>query len=168
MELGESSVLNGSYIPGTGAGTPLWSPKDSIENVNEFVTPFLPLKDKSYTLTVTDENGCTDTDVVEVRVKIVRPVFSPNIIQSGNEGTNGTFHLEGGRAVKSVKRLEVYDRWGNKLYEGKDLDIQNFDEGWKADFNGKKVNPGVYTWIAIVLFIDDVEIAFTGDVTVVE
>jgi len=30
------------------------------------------------------------------------------------------------------------------------------------------VNPGVYTWIAIVKFLDDVEIAFSGDVTVVE
>lgn len=168
VELGESSTLNGSYIPGTGAGTPLWSPKDSIEDVNSFVTDILPLKDKTYTLTVTDENGCTGSDQVAVRVKIVRSVFGPNVIQSGNQGINGLFKLEGGRSVKSVSRLEVYDRWGNMLYQGRDMDIRNFDEGWKADFNGKKVNPGVYTWIAIVKFIDDAEIAYSGDVTVVE
>ena len=168
VELGSKGTLTGSYIPGTGDGTPLWSPTDSIDNVDAFVTDLLPLKSKTYTLLVTDENGCTDTDEVEVRVRIIRPVFSPNVIQSGNPGTNGIFKLEGGRAVKSVKRLEVYDRWGNKLYKGQDLDIHNLDEGWNGTFNGKKVNPGVYTWIAIVLFLDDVEIAFSGDVTVVE
>lgn len=168
VELGEEATLNGSYIPGTGAGTPLWSPKDSIEDVNSFTTGILPLKDKTYTLLVTDENGCTDTDEVQVRVRIVRPVYSPNVLQVGNAGPNGLFKLEGGRAVKSVTRLEVYDRWGNKMYKGVDLDIRNLDEGWRGEFNGRKVNPGVYTWIAIVKFLDDVEIAFSGDVTVVE
>ena len=168
VELGETATLNGSYIPGTGAGTPLWSPADSIEDVNAFRTDILPLKSKTYTLLVTDENGCTGTDQMEVRVRIVRPVYSPNVIQAGNAGPNGIFKLEGGRAVKLVTRLEIYDRWGNKLYQGTDLDIRNFDEGWKADCNGKKVNPGVYTWLAVVKFLDDVEIAFSGDVTVVE
>jgi hypothetical protein len=168
VELGESSQLSGNGSGGTGLLNPLWSPKDSIAFVDQFSTPFLPLKDKSYTLTVTDENGCTGTDLVNVRVKIVRPVFAPNIIKSGLEGFNGTFKLEGGKAVRKVKTLEVYDRWGNKMYVGRDLDIKNLDEGWQADFNGKKVNPGVYVWLAVVEFIDDVEITLSGDVTVVE
>lgn len=168
VELGESSTLNGSYTGGTGVGIPLWSPKDSIAFVDQFTTPFLPLKDKSYQLLVTDENGCTGTDVVNVRVKIVRPVYSPNIIRSGIEGFNGTFRLEGGKAVRKVVKLEVYDRWGNKMYTGTDIDIKNLDEGWQAEFNGKKVNPGVYVWLAVVEFIDDVQITYSGDVTVVE
>ncbi len=168
VELGERSELNGSFTGGTGIGSPIWSPKDSIDFIDQFSTPFLPLKSKAYQLQVTDENGCTGTDIVEVRVKIVRPVFSPNIIKSGLESTNGIFRLEGGKAVRKIVKLEVYDRWGNKMYKGTDIDIKNLDEGWKADFNGKKVNPGVYVWIALVEFIDDEQLTFSGDVTVVE
>jgi hypothetical protein len=168
VDLGDKSVLNGSYTGGTGIGTPLWSPKDSIEFIDQFMTPFLPLKSKQYQLLVTDENGCTGTDVVNVKVKIVRPVYYPNIIKSGLEGLNGTFTLTGGKAVRKIVKLEVYDRWGNKMYAGTDLDINSFDEGWKADFNGKKVNPGVYVWLAVVEFIDDEQLTFAGDVTVVE
>jgi PKD repeat protein len=168
VDLGDKSVLNGSYTGGTGIGTPLWSPKDSIEFIDQLMTPFLPLKSKQYQLLVTDENGCTGTDVVNVKVKIVRPVYYPNIIKSGLEGLNGTFTLTGGKAVRKIVKLEVYDRWGNKMYAGTDLDINSFDEGWKADFNGKKVNPGVYVWLAVVEFIDDEQLTFAGDVTVVE
>ena len=168
VELGETATLNGSYIPGTGAGTPLWSPKDSIEDVNAFVTGILPLKDKAYTLLVTDENGCTATDQVEVRVKIVRPVYSPNVIQSGNTGPNGTFKLEGGRAVKSVTSLRCTTAGAINFTTAQTSIFAISMKGGKQIVMAKKVNPGVYTWIAIVKFLDDVEIAFSGDVTVVE
>ncbi len=168
VELGESSVLNGSSSGGTGIGLPKWTPKDSIAFDDQFSTPFLPLKDKEYTLTVTDENGCTGSDVLRVSVKIVRPVFAPNIIKKGSEGINGNFHLSGGKAVKKIKVLEVYDRWGNKVYKGQDLNINDLTEGWQGDFNGKKVVSGVYVWLAVVQFIDDVELTLSGDVTVVD
>lgn len=167
VELGQGGMLNGSFQGGTGDGTPLWSPPDSIENVNSFDSKILPLKEKSYTLTVTDENGCTGSDVLNVRVKIIRPVYDPNIIKHNALGENGIFTLSGGRAVKNIKLLEVYDRWGNKMYKGTDLDINDPLEGWNGEFNGKPVNPGVYTWLAVVLFIDDAELVYSGDVTVV-
>lgn len=168
VELGDIATFFGSYSGGTGVSGAQWSPTDSVHQINEFTTTLYPLRDQTYTLTATDENGCSDTDVVQVRVKVVRNVYSPNIIQANNPSTNGIFRLEGGKSVSKVKRLEVYDRWGNKLYKGVDLDIKNLDEGWDGTLNGKRVVNGVYVWLALVEFIDGEEIVYTGDVTVID
>lgn len=168
VELGDGATLFGGYTGGTGISNAQWVPVDSIRNPDEFVTDLLPLRNTTYTLTATDENGCTGTDVVQIRVKVVRNVYSPNIINANNPGPNGIFRLEGGKSVSKVKRLEIYDRWGSKLFKGTDIDIKNFDEGWDATLNGKRVVNGVYVWIALVEFIDGEEIYYTGDVTVID
>lgn len=168
VDLGDEATLFGGYTGGTGISNAQWVPVDSIRNPKEFVTELLPLRNTTYTLTATDENGCTGTDVVQIRVNVVRNVYNPNIIQAGNPGSNGIFRLEGGKSVSKVKRLEIYDRWGSKLFNGTDIDIKNFDEGWDGTFNGKRVVNGVYVWVALVEFIDGEEIYYTGDVTVID
>ena len=168
VELGDEATFFGGYAGGTGISGAQWTPVDSIRNPDEFITSLIPLKDKTYVLTATDENGCSDTDVVQVRVKVVRNVYSPNIIQADNPGSNGIFRLEGGKSVSKILKLEIYDRWGNKLYKGTDIDIKNFDEGWDGTLNGKRVVNGVYVWIALVEFIDGEELYYKGDVTVID
>ena len=168
VDLGDEATLFGGYSGGTGISNAQWVPVDSIRNPDEFVTDLLPLRNTTYTLTATDENGCTGTDVVQIRVNVVRNLFSPNIIHADNPGSNGIFRLEGSKSVSKVKRLEIYDRWGSKLFNGTDIDIKNFDEGWNGTLNGKRVVNGVYVWVALVEFIDGEEIYYTGDVTVID
>jgi hypothetical protein len=169
VELGDGSTLNGSAKGGTGILTATWSPKDSIANLNQLVTPIIPLyKERKYALTVVDANGCVASDTVLVKARITIQIFSPNIIKASLADRNGTFLLEGGKAVKNVKFLRVYDRWGNKVYEGQDMDIKNLDEGWNGKINDNAVVPGVFTWIATVTFIDNNDYIFKGDVTVIE
>lgn len=168
VDLGDEATLFGGYSGGTGISNAQWVPVDSIRNPDEFVTDLLPLRNTTYTLTATDENGCTGTDVVQIRVNVVRNLFSPNIIHADNPGSNGIFRLEGSKSISKVKRLEIYDRWGSKLFNGTDIDIKNFDEGWNGTLNGKRVVNGVYVWVALVEFIDGEEIYYTGDVTVID
>ena len=52
------------------------------------------------------------------------------------------------------------------MYRGVGLPINSYDRGWDGKFNGKEVNPGVYTWYAKVHFIDNVTLPFAGDITV--
>jgi hypothetical protein len=75
--------------------------------------------------------------------------------------------------VKYVELLEVYDRWGNLVYQGKDIKAEDpgnlvtddVTHGWDGTFNGKEVVTGVYAWRARVRFIDEEVKNFAGDLT---
>ena len=61
----------------------------------------------------------------------------------------------------------MYDRWGNILYNIRDVDIDDPSYvGWNGMVGNQPVNPGVYVWIAQVRYIDGEVEQITGDITV--
>ncbi len=123
----------------------------------------------TYTVTITDEDGCTATDSMRILVVKERPIYIPNIIQPDNPQhfPNDKFTLFAGPAAERIQLLRIFDRWGELVWEGKDMPLGNDgSQGWDGTFRGKKVNPGVYAFVAYVRFVDQEVIEYTGDVTV--
>lgn len=86
-----TEVLDGSGSGGTGALTPLWDPTTNLSDPNIFTPIFNPPVDTEYVLTVTDLNGCADTDTVQVTVFGAVPTEAGNdtIICPGDTITIG-------------------------------------------------------------------------------
>ncbi len=144
-----------------------WSPLDSFLTCKKCLDPeILPPGETTYSITVTDSNGCTDTDEVTFYVNIVRPFYAPDIFSPNDDGVNDFFNVFGGKAIKRLELLEIYDRWGNLIYQGSP-DINDPTQGWDGRFNDQPVNPGVYAWVAKVLYVDNVTLHFAGDITVI-
>ena len=166
VNFGFGVTLDGSYTPSNLDLDVLWSPDDSIDCVtclDPFVVPF---GQTTYQLLVTDDNGCTDIDEVTVRVNIERPVHAPNIFSPNNDGNNEFFNLFAGPGASRIDNLYIFDRWGNRVYRGQNVMLNEYNEGWDGNYKGAPVNPGVFTWIAEVRFIDDEVFSYTGDITV--
>jgi len=91
-------------------------------------------------------------------------------------GGDDVFTLGFGRQVKLVREFHIFDRWGNIIFSGENIDIdQNGQmvQGWDGRFGNEStrttfVNPGVYVWYAEVRFIDNASVVFAGDVTVLK
>lgn len=172
VDLGATGIIDGSVISDYDITNITWSPLDSFVDCTDCLTPeVFPLGATTYTLTVTDENGCTSSDEVQFLVNVVRPVYWPNIISANEDNNNDYFNLFGGPAVDGIENLKVYDRWGNLMYDGAPQ-LNSYTDGWDGTFNGKEVNPGVYAWLASIRFIDrdvngqNVVLGYAGDVTV--
>jgi gliding motility-associated-like protein len=172
VDLGATGIIDGSVISDFDITNITWSPLDSFVDCTKCLTPeVFPLGATTYTLTVTDENGCTSSDEVQFLVNVVRPVYWPNIISSNEDNNNDYFNIFGGPAVDGIENLKVYDRWGNLMYDGAPQ-INSYTDGWDGTFNGQEVNPGVYAWLASIRFIDrdangqNVVLGYAGDVTV--
>lgn len=167
VDFGDGLNLDGSYTPSSLNLDVLWSPDDSID-CEVCLNPFVvPLGETTYELMVTDENGCSDTDEVTVRVNIERPVHAPNIFSPNEDGSNDFFNLYAGPGASKIDNLYIFDRWGNRIYRGQNILLNEYNEGWDGKYKGQPVNPGVFTWLAEVRFIDDEVFSYTGDITVI-
>ncbi len=127
-----------------------------------------PTESTEYTLTVTSKDDCATTVNLAIKVSKERDVFIPNVFSPNADGVNDYFSIFGGPEVASVDHFSIYSRWGELLYESTDFQINDSQKGWDGFFNGKKMNPGVYIYLAQLTFIDGIEEQYTGDVLLSE
>ena len=175
IELGEDRQLNlGEEV---GIITPLiesdfsivnfeWSGLGDLTCIGDPCTEVAgtPKTDLLIRLVVTNENGCTAFDELNVLVKDERRVYLPNIfLPSGNEG-NKLFDIRTGYGVEAVESFYIYDRWGNVVYSRFNY-LPDASTGWDGTFRGQQALPGVYVYTATVKFLDGQMKTYRGDVT---
>ena len=117
-------------------------------------------------VTVRDTEGCTAVDAVRITGNRNRIVGIPSAFSPNGDGTNERFGVFPTSFVERLGPLEIYDRWGGRVYVGLDEQIL-VPNGWDGTFAGEDVLPGVYTYILPVRYADGVEIVFQGTVTLV-
>ena len=172
IELGDSLLLE-PIITGITSLDSLnfvWSPTEFLHHPDSITPTAYTFESQIFTLTVTDENGCMGTGTIVINVDPNRNVYLPNVFIPGNpRGLNDHFTPLIGRGVERINYMQVYDRWGELLYERKDFfpDGDNLSEGWDGKYGGQYVNPGVYIYIVEARFLDGKVLLYRGDVTVV-
>lgn len=170
IELGDSTILNINFTPVKGRDSISISP--NATRIDSVTYSVFPGNTTTYIVTVTDSLGCTATDEVTVRVVKNLQVFAPNIISANGDTQNDFFNIWASKGVKNIELLEVYDRWGNLVFRGID-GLNNYvrndnTSGWNGTFKGSPVVSGVYTWRALVRWLDDSTSNHAGDVTVID
>jgi gliding motility-associated-like protein len=172
IELGDSLELELNlvqvFLP---IDTIQWSPLEDIRsfpNGDLFTVLVKPLDDMEYTVQVTDEDGCIGIDVIEIIVDKNRNVYVPNIFSPNGDGRNDFFEISIGPGVEIVNFMQVYDRWGELIFEAGDfLPELNNTVKWDGTFNGKMMNPGAYVYLIEVEFVDGTTLLYRGTVTLV-
>ncbi|MCC6816579.1 MAG: gliding motility-associated C-terminal domain-containing protein [Saprospiraceae bacterium] len=141
----------------------VWEPNDSSLNSTTIFNPIaMPNKTTTYTVTVTDENGCTATASVRVIVNSCEEsVFLPTAFSPNGDGKNDTFRIRF-IDLKSIE-LIVYNRWGQELF--KSIDINS---GWDGTFNGSKLSPDVFGWHLRFTCPDQKSYSRKGNVTLLK
>ena len=64
-------------------------------------------------------------------------IFIPNAFSPNNDGKNDVLFVRGNYITKLY--FAVYDRWGQKVFETKDM-----SKGWDGTFKGKRIDPAVF------------------------
>lgn len=91
-------------------------------------------------------------------------VFAPNVFSPNDDGINDRFTIMGGEDLLSISSLQVYDRWGNLVYQGNELQPGDYLAGWNGRQNGNEQGEGVYVYTAILLLEDGKERRLSGSV----
>jgi gliding motility-associated-like protein len=145
----------------------LWTPADStiscFDCPHPFVTP--SVSPTTYVLHVSTIEGCHAEDSVTIHLFCQSSqIFIPNTFTPNGDGVNDWFHVSG-KGLGLVKRMSIYNRWGQIVYEAHDINANNPGEGWNGTFNGAILEPDVFVYIIDVLCETGEPYSFKGDVT---
>lgn len=121
-----------------------------------------PTETTSYSVTVTDENGCTATDEVTVTVRTAQcdetDVYIPTGFTPNNDGNNDILYVRS----NFIDEMEIiiYNRWGQEVFRSKDQSI-----GWDGTFNGEQLPPDAYAFYLRALCINAAEYRKQGNIS---
>jgi gliding motility-associated-like protein len=85
-----------------------------------------------------------------------RRVYLPNAFSPNFDGRNDTFGPFVGKGVSAIELFQVYDRWGNLVFERKDCSPNETDCAWDGRFKGRSLPPDYYIYQAQVRYADEV------------
>ena len=164
VELGDQIQLNGSAIP-NDAYSYTWYRGDSIACVQCQNTSALPLHDGYYALQVTNANGCLGVDSFFVRVRKNYEIYPPNVFSPNGDNINDVFFAGGSKSLVNIDEMQIFDRWGNLLYQGENLVPRVPSSGWNGRADGEFCLPGVYVYLIKGRFLDGYVKTVSGDLT---
>jgi gliding motility-associated-like protein len=102
---------------------------------------FITEENKLILLIATNEFGCIDTIMKEIKYLPDFTFFAPNTFSPNNDNLNELFLPFGIGWNTNKFELDVYDRWGEKIFGTK-----RYDEGWDGKLRGTKVKNDIYVW----------------------
>ena len=152
----------------------IWTPTTGLTfegtSTAQLLNPVaMPFVTTEYLVTILTKEGCKAESRTIIRVDRDIDIYAPNVIWTDDpDSDNSAFTLftrQG--SVRQILSLQVYDRWGEQLFVNRNFFPDDPSIGWKGDFKGEFVNPGVFVWWAEVELIDGQKILMKGDVTVV-
>ncbi|MCC6726719.1 MAG: gliding motility-associated C-terminal domain-containing protein, partial [Saprospiraceae bacterium] len=128
-----------------------------------WVKPFLTT---TYSIEVKDKNGCKATDNLLVIVQKEDNVYIPTAFSPNNlDNINDFFTVYAGKSVEKIRTLQVYDRWGELMFENYNFQPNKPTIGWDGKHHGRPLDPAVFTYWTEVEYVDGRVETFYGSLT---
>jgi gliding motility-associated-like protein len=145
-------------LTATGLGTFSW---DTGETTSSIIVA--PSVTTTYCVTLTDVNGCVDTDCATVSIAIAcGEIFVPTIFSPNDDLNNDNLIVYGVVGCTETYNFSVYDRWGEMVFETTDPLIN-----WDGTYKAKAMNTGVYFYKLTAIKIDGTVVQLSGNTTLV-
>ena len=126
-----------------------------------------PIITTAYTVSVSDDQGCSDLDSMLVSVRHRTGIYVPNVFSPNGDGINDRLLISAGAAVQEIESFTIFDRWGNMMYLNEHFLPNDPGEAWDGTRNGVTLNPGVYAYKLIARFTGGSTQVRYGDVTLI-
>lgn len=143
-----------------------WAPASGLSCADCLTPTARPGQTTTYTLTARTPEGCRLSTSITVAVNADRLLYLPNAFSPNDDGINDRFMVFGnGKAVKTIRSLRIFDRWGNLLYEAGDFPPGDDAAAWDGQKQGRPLPAGVYPYIVEGVLADDSIRQWSGAVT---
>ncbi len=138
---GRRVSVKSTAIGGTGQFSYVWtsiSGTDQLQNANSDTTSLTATVANTFVVTAKDQCGTEASDTVDVKIKLCE-VEVPNIFTPNGDATNNKFVIKGISDFPNTL-VQIFDRWGNKVYETANY---NDEKAW----DGEGSDSGTYFYL---------------------
>jgi gliding motility-associated-like protein len=154
-------LIVGFSVPITPTGSTvvdyLWTPSTKLSCTNCYNTIAEPKNTTTYTIKVTDANGCVNRDTITVIVICNdNNVFIPNTFSPNGKG------------LFSIQSLRIFNRWGEMVFQKVNMAPNDASAGWDGSYKGKLANADVYTYIIEIVCDNSAIITYKGNITLLQ
>ena len=144
-----------------------WTPNNDLSCTNCLNPISSTTEDKTYTVTVTDKDGCVYETTITIRV-LENPYYVPNVFSPNDDGINEYFSIFGPlELITNVNEFSIYDRWGERVFYTEDVLATDESMKWYGDFKGEDAQVGVYAYYIEFISFSGNLVMLTGDVTII-
>ena len=171
LQLGDSMNLNAlTNIPEENIAEIMWTPAEGL-SCDDCLNPVArPFQSMNYAVEIIDQNGCVVNNQISLLVDLTPHIYAPNVFrpfdsQAGNDRFT-LFAKEG--MVNQIITLEIYNRWGETVYERQNFAPNDPSLGWDGFFDRQRMRPAVFVYRAEIEMIDGRNIQLKGDFTLMD
>lgn len=155
IEYGSSVVLQGTTSVSPVVSI-VWEPEEGLSCTDCMQPTAQPTFNTTYYITITDADGCTAIDSVNVWVNIDFNV--PNAFTPNGDGLNDVFNIQTDLLISY--NISIYNRWGELVFTSADI-----TKGWDGNVGEKPQEIGTYLYFIESVTTLNTPIAKTGTIT---
>jgi gliding motility-associated-like protein len=147
------------YANSTTTGPYTWSPAEYLSCVTCANPTASPNQNYEYTVSYTDQNGCSASDIVHIYYNPL--IYIPNTFTPNDDELNQGFHIVIGN-IKSFELL-IFNRWGELIFS-----MDDESDYWDGSYKGLKCQDGTYVWTIKYYDFLDKEYQQTGHINLLK
>lgn len=155
---------NTATLTAGGGGAYQWFPGSALSCASCENVSVSPSTTTEYCVEVSNSNGCKDTACAWVYVEyecIVNASRSaPNAFSPNGDHINDEFVLEGWKHCVKEFNIQIYDRWGEKIFESDQVDF-----AWDGTYKGKVLDMAVFVYQIRATMVDNTKIMHKGNIS---
>ena len=112
-----------------------------------------------------DDQNCVDSTEFQIRIRYESDIYLPNIFTPNGDNINDIFFPQTGENISQVKSMEVFDRWGNLLFNRKDFAPNIEALGWNGTTGGNEAPEGIYVYRLEFITLSGQKLQKIGDLS---
>jgi len=144
-----------------------WIPPTGLSCANCPTPVATPKENTTYSIEVVNQGGCLVKDQVTISVFCNNSnLFLPNTFSPNQDGNNDIFYPRG-KGVYSIKLFRVFNRWGEMIFEGSNMQPNDPSKGWNGMHRSKPATQDVYVYSVEVICENKVVLKFKGNVVLI-
>lgn len=102
----------------------------------------------SYIVNALNANNCMASDTITIKILCSGgQILIPNAFTPNNDAKNDVFYVMGNGA-SLLKHFIIYDRWGTKVFERNNVNVNDISGGWDGKYKGLPATNGSYVYFA--------------------
>jgi len=147
------------YADGLAGYEYSWEPASDFSNPNVTDPIVSPTVNTTYSLLVTDADGCRFSYPIAVQYSQSDAIAIPNAFSPNGDGYNDFYKILYSCNFV-LESFRIYNRWGQLIFETTDI-----NEGWDGTFYETKCGLGVYAYVVVGHTYQNERVIQNGNVT---